>query len=480
MKSRLLRLITGLILLLLIPAVLLVSTLRTPAQFGESYYGEIPALYENLKNTEGRRIILIGNSALAFGARTDLLTEELDGYTAVLFGVYGAVGTKAMLELARDQIRTGDIVVIAPELYEQTASLYFSPQDYWRAADGDASMLKALSPQEKRQMVYAFTGYAAEKYQYAEGMRSLNAAVPYARAAFENAAGNNLYYMVYDRPNNIMPGGYDAANLPILGLEVFGEGFIDYLNEYAAAAEAAGASVYFGFTPLNSLSLGEDAAQQADAVCDYLRGALKFDVLGHPAKYIYDYRLFYDNNVHVNSAGALYYTDTLAEDLKIALGLNKRSGIALPAWPDLPVQSVTEDEVGDADCFLYEVKNGAAGEYIVLTGLTEEGKKRTELTLPASYDGLPVRSFAPEVFAGNTVISRIVLPQTITTIYDGSFSGAVRLRELVFRHDEIRALSLGQDFLEGAENCYIYIKKGVSAADCAGGWARYASRIRSY
>ena len=480
MKTKVLRILLTLGLLLILPLTLLFTTLSSPPQFWQTFYGEIPALYQRLKDAPGKRIVLIGNSALAFGVRTDLLEQEMGGYSAILFGVYGAVGTKAMLEISKVSIQPGDIVIIAPELYEQTASLYFSPTDFWRTADGEAEMLRFLSPEEKVQMVYAFPAYAAEKYRYASGLDTLTAEDPYSRAAFENEAGENVGYMLFERPYNVMAGGYDAANLPNLSPEVFGAGFLDYLNDYAAWAAERGASVYYGFTPLNALSLGDDAAEQADALYDYLCGALDFPVLGHPAKYIMDYRLFYDNNVHVNSVGALYYTDTLAEDLKLSFGIGTRNDIALPEAPEMPARAVYTDEPGDADCFLYEVRSGATGQYVVLTGLTEEGKTRTSLTLPSVIGGLPVSSFTPEVFSHNETISRIVLPKSITTIYDGSFEGASRLRELIFRHDEILSLSVGANYLAGADDCLIYIKQGVSVTDCAGGWARYADRLRYY
>ena len=477
---RIVILVAAILLLALIPAVLTCVGFAAPSQFGESYYGELPVLYETLKYTQQKKIVLIGNSALAFGARTDLLEAELEDYQVVLFGLYGAVGTKTMLDLSKNEIKEGDIVIVAPELYAQSCSLYFSASDTWRAAEGDFGMLRDLPATAFGKMFCAFPGYVAEKYAYWSGARTAEMTAPYAKSAFETETGENAGYMTYERLNNVMAGGYDAANLPVVSGEVFGEGFIEYLNEYAAYVEKAGATIYFGFTPLNDLSLGENAQEKADALYDFLREALDFDVLGHPAKYQMDYRLFYDNNFHVNSAGAVYYTDTLAEDLKIALGKPGKGGIELPAIPDLPARETETGDNSDADCFLYEVRTGATGDYVILTGLTAEGKTRTSLTLPSSYNGVPVRQFSKDLFAGNQTISRIVLPQSITTIYDGSFSGAVRLRELVFQHDEVLSLSVGVDFLEGADLCYIYIKSNVSTADCAGGWARYANRLHRY
>ena len=480
-KRRIICIVAMVLLLSFIPATLTCAGFLTPQQFGDSYYGELPVLFEELQNTTQKKIVLIGNSALAFGARTDLLEAEFADYKVVLFGVYGAVGTKTMLDLSKVNIGAGDIVIVAPELYAQSCSLYFSAQDTWRAVDGDFDMLRYLPANTFGKMLCAFPGYVAEKYAVLSGAKEQVSEKPYAKSAFETETGENAGYMTFERPYNIMAGGYNAANLPVIGSEVFGAGFIEYLNDYAAYVKQAGATIYFGFTPVNNLSLGENAQENATALYDFLRAELDFEILGHPAKYFMDYRLFYDNNFHTNSVGMYYYTDTLAEDLKLAIGMPGKNGIALPEIPELPVRETEAGDNSDADCFLYEIRTDAVGgEYVFLTGLTEEGKTRTSLTLPSSYNDVPVKQFSKDLFAGDQTISRIVLPQSITTIYDGSFSGAVRLRELVFRHDEILSLSIGVNYLEGADLCLIYIKSGVSVADCAGGWARYANRLRYY
>ena len=38
-----------------------------PAQYDETYYGELAQMYSKLKNTRGKKIVVIGNSNVAFG-----------------------------------------------------------------------------------------------------------------------------------------------------------------------------------------------------------------------------------------------------------------------------------------------------------------------------------------------------------------------------------------------------------------------------
>ena len=471
----------ALILIFTAPVTLVIVGFATPPQFAETYYGEAAYMYKRLKNTEGKKIVLIGNSAVAFGVRSDLLQNEFPGYTVVNFGLYGAVGTKFMLDLSRDHISEGDIVVIMPEPIEQSMSLYFSADDAWRAVDGDFSMLGDLAADNIPAMVGNFAGYVGDKYGYISSGTPAAAMGAYSQSSFDDADGNEVGYMTFDRPYNVMSGGYDPTMTTDMSVSMIGEGFIEYLNEYAAELEKRGAEVCYGFVPINELMTdSEGFGEAAEEFYAYLCDNLEFDVIGHPAKYILDYRWFYDNNVHMNSAGMYVFTDLLAEDIKLHEGVTTPNEIEIPEIPEMPVSGSESGSNEDADKFTWEKASDVSGEYVRLTGLTDEGKTMTEITIPSDYDGVPVREFAPSVFAGNTVISRITVPKNISRLYDRSFDGASRLTALVFEHDSVLGISAGENFLEGADGCRIYLKKGVSLSGCAGGWESYQSRVVYY
>ena len=480
MKARIIKIITVIILVLILPITALLTGFCLPSQYDETYYGELKYMFERLKTTQGKKIVLIGNSALAFGVRTDLMQAEFPDYTVVNFGLYGVLGTKFMLDLSKVNISEGDVIIVMPELVEQSASLYFSATDVWRAADSDYSMLGYIAGDNRTYMVGAFPSYVGEKFRYCTGGSKPQVSGVYAASSFCDENGNEVGYMTYDRPYNVMAGGYDPTNTVRYGVDAVDNRFIAYLNDYAKYVRTKNANVYFGFTPVNVLAVGSDNVESLSEIAyAYFNEKLDFPVVGYPEKYFLDYEWFYDNNFHMNSSGAYVYTDLLAEDIKFTLGINTPNNIEWPDKPEIPVNTAY-GENDDAECFTYEKKTGATGDYIRITGLTDMGRERTELTIPTDYDGVPVTEFAPEVFAGNTVISTIVLTSNIGTIYDKSFYGAERLSRLVFKHDCVLGINMGSDFLKGADNCFIYIKEGVSTVDCAGGWAQYLGRIKYY
>ena len=85
-----------------------------PAQFGDTFMGELKSKYERLKETPGERIVLVGGSGVAFGYDSRLIEEELKEYSVVNFGMYAGLGTKAVLDLSEEYIRAGDIVILSP------------------------------------------------------------------------------------------------------------------------------------------------------------------------------------------------------------------------------------------------------------------------------------------------------------------------------------------------------------------------------
>ena len=141
--------VISILLVLAIPLTLVLVGFATPSVYADSYYGELPLMYENIRSVKGKKIVIIGNSNVAFGVDSELIERELasDGleYKVCNFGLYGAIGTKAMLDLSKNYISVGDIVIFSPEADAQSLSLYFSGLETWRGVDGNWNMLSDLN-----------------------------------------------------------------------------------------------------------------------------------------------------------------------------------------------------------------------------------------------------------------------------------------------------------------------------------------------
>ena len=154
MRQRVFKIVAALLLLAILPVLLVGTGASLPACYQDSYYAQLPELYRRLADSQGNRLILVGGSNVAFGVDVDFLEHMLARYgyeyTVCPLGLYAAVGTSAMLELSRGQLREGDIVVLAVEPAEETLSTYFGASAFWKCAEEAPELLFTVSPPTRR------------------------------------------------------------------------------------------------------------------------------------------------------------------------------------------------------------------------------------------------------------------------------------------------------------------------------------------
>lgn len=465
MRRRAFRILFILFLLLVIPVTLTGACLSTPPQYDETYYGELAPMYERLKTARGKKLIVVGGSSVAFGLNVSFLEAELEGYTVCPFGLYGTVGTRAMLELTRPWLGEGDVVVIAPEIGQLPLSLYSSAAELWKCADSDPAIAFVGGRGELGSILGSFPVYAADKLACSRSGKPLPEGV-YAAGSF-----NDSCQMIYPRDYNVMPGLYDGDDLVDFDPELLGGKLLDYLNEYYAYAYTRGAAVCYNFCPVNKMAVTGTADIQG--FYRRLLDRLDFPVLGNPENYILDAEWFYDSNFHLNTAGALVYTARLTDDVKSILGDTSPTSFEMPEKP-LPPVTAAEGDNSDGEYFTYEVIDGG----VTLTGLTQEGRRRERLVLPTSYSGVPVVSFSETLFQGNVFLRELVIPATVRTIHNNSFFGCSGLERIVMEA-ETPVCTVGAHLLDGCQSATIYTPSYESYLKYTVNyyWSQYSSRL---
>ena len=103
--------------------------------------------------------------------------------------------------------------------------------------DGDLSMLGHISVDNAAAMTGDCAGYVGEKFGYLLSGEKAPSMGAYGQSAFDDEQGNEVGYMTYDRPYNVMSGGYDPTMTADLSTDIIGEGFTEYLNGYASEVE---------------------------------------------------------------------------------------------------------------------------------------------------------------------------------------------------------------------------------------------------
>ncbi len=474
MKRRIVKSLTALVLVLLLPVSVVLAGGLLPSYYGESYYAELSSMYERLYQAEGKKLVLIGGSNISFGVDTALLEETLAqygyDYTVCPFGLYAAVGASAMLELSKDALSSGDLVVLAVEPTNDTLSTYFGATAFWKCCEDAPQMLLHLNDSQKSAMIGNYIGYTQERVSIWQTGDPPKAEGVYAKASFDESCN-----LVYPREGNAMALGYDTAAAVDFGDIQIEAAFAQQVNEFCAFAQSRGASVFWSFSPVNRAAV--ENADETGAFFLLCNKTFVCPVISAPADYLLDSGWFYDSNFHLNDAGAKVRTMQLAQDLLAQLGCYQELAWTEPAMPE-PIGQVQETP-GDEDFFTYEPLNGGW----LVSGVTEAGE--TALTVPAAVEGKPVVGFVPGALDDADALEELTLPQSIESLPDGLFSECKQLQRLVLLHTDFLC-SITENTFTGADRLKIFVPAQSyhlyrDGDGCeVNPWSNYLERIFSY
>ncbi len=455
-----------------VPAAIAIDYHGGQNVFQKTFYGAFLPKYERLRSCQKKKVVVLGTSSVAFGIDSLLLEEELAhanlDYDVVGYGLYGALGTRLMMETALPFLQKGDIAILSPELFPQTLSNYFSVSETYRAIEKDTRILNSLSSDEQTKMILGVPSYLSERHQHKEPIESTGV---YAASSFDGRGD-----MTFERLANIMPYYFDLNTPLSLDIKMFDPSFVSYVNDYAHVLKGRDASIYFRFCPLDVLGLEEGYRSKIDAFADEIDRLLDFPLLGNPRESIMKENWFYDSSFHLNSAGAQDNTLRLASQIKLELGSlvpNKHASPEMPELPKREEQEIYGDDV-DEDCFLYDPD----GDGLSLIGVGEEYKKRQSLILPTHHQGKYVRALSQDLFAGCLSLSKVTIQENISLLYDGLFSSSPDLEEIHLAHRDPSKLQVGWNLLLGANKAKIYVpQSSLSSYQSDYFWAHYAGRM---
>lgn len=435
-----------------------VMAIAIPAQNEKKFENAVTEKMDRLKSLHKSgqsKVVIIGGSSTAFGFDSEFIEKYL-GMPVVNLGTYAILGTKLMLDLAENYIDDGDIVIISPEIEEQTLSLYFSSSATLRAVDGDFSLLLNIPAKHWINLWGASWNFALEKRQYIK-----NGTTPNPTGVY-NADNFNKYGDIsYDRPRNAMPWHYDPENNAIkLDEGIVSEDFVEYLNNYYKKITRRGAKAYFYYCPMNVLSV--EATETYDNRLnfqDYLKDQLDIPILGDIDEHIMDPKYFCDTNFHLNNTGAKLNTRLLLES--IFLVMPEYETEFEDPWIDLPdLDPIVPEYDGEydpnAEHFTYEQnKNG----FYTITGVKDEYKHLPELTIPLGYNGYKVSTIGVGAFEGSAV-EKVIIPEktNLVEMKDGAFKGAGKLSALYIECLEAELLPPPASFNGTSSDFTIYFK----------------------
>lgn len=402
------------------------------------------------KHKNDKKIVFIGNSSIPFGLRCDLVEKHLPNYKAIDFGLYGSLGTKVMIDLAKNYISKDDIVILAPEQTLQSQSLYFSGKDYLMAIDGKLDYIFRLDRKDIKKVIGDIPSFTSKRLQYTISNTAPQIEGIYVRDSF------NEYFDIDSTlcSSNILPNNYDDLTLVDLNKQLYTQDYIDYVNNFNKFVLKQESKLYYAFSPTNPLCIVHN--ENIDEYQLELINKLDFPIINSLQDVTLDPLYFFDTNFHLNNAGAIISTKRLIQSIKLILKDTSKTDIHEPRPPKKEDQ---EEIKGDNRCLDYfnyeETENGYR-----IVSLSESGLKANSIIIPFSYNDEKIYEFDRNIFSNAYNLKELVIQSNITRLKDGSFTGAKSLESVTLKHNSPSSINVGKYLLSEANpNIKIYVPK---------------------
>ena len=279
-------------------------------QYTEIYTAAMIDKTARLSSIDGPRIVLVGNSNLAFGIDSSLI-EEAFGIPVVNMGMHGGFGNAFDEQVCRLNVHEGDIYVIAHHTYSDDDTIP-NPELVWMTIENHSEMYPLIRKQDYGNMARAFPRYAfkATVRWLREAITGREVKVDGAEGFFARSAFNEYGDDAWPRDELLYEFDETSVKVPEVN-----EICTDRLNELNDWLQEQGAVLVIAGYPIGS---GEytPAEEEFEAFEQELRDSVDCQVISHFTDYFFPYDMFYDSNLHLTTEGARLRTLQLIEDLR--------------------------------------------------------------------------------------------------------------------------------------------------------------------
>lgn len=277
------------------------------SQYKYSYNAAILDKLARLKSINEPKIILVGNSNVAYGFDSKMIEEEF-GMPVVNMGLHAGLGNVFHEEAAKQNINEGDIVIVCHSDYSDTDTI----------GDGELALLTydyndevfpIFRKKDYKDLIKAYPTYLRKSYLlWLTHRGNLKTDNSYSREAF-NEYGDVVYKPI-DKP---ISGDFFKKNhsaLPSVSKQC-----ADRLNQFNEYCKQKGATLLIAGYPIEHGEYDTYTKEDIMKFQDDLTDALDFDVISNYTDYMFPYDYFYNAILHLNEKGAKARTEQLIKDL---------------------------------------------------------------------------------------------------------------------------------------------------------------------
>lgn len=296
--------------------------------YDDGYLASLGDKVARLKSLSSPKIILVGNSSLAFGMDSEML-EDAFNMPAVNLGLHGSLGNAFHENVAKLNISSGDLVIICHSTYSDDDR----PENvgyYWVTLEYHKNLWDILRPEDYPINILTYPRYWMRSLAHFirhgaghEGVPDKEPASAYERKSFnkygdvavkperKRAAEKKIFFPGHEK----IPQVNDTCT--------------SRLNELNRYTKERGAFLLVAGYPI---SRGKYSPPEEEYVKFQreLEEKLDCEVISDFRDYFMPYSYFYDTTLHLTKEGTLYRTSQLIKDIKKwQEGRTKRNSAAM-------------------------------------------------------------------------------------------------------------------------------------------------------
>ncbi|OYW87805.1 MAG: hypothetical protein B7Z22_03760 [Hyphomonas sp. 32-62-5] len=279
--------------------------------------------HDRLSSLPDKKIVLVGGSNLSYGMDSTLIERET-GCPAVNMGLNGYFGVRYLMREVADDVKPGDIIVLAFEWDNFGKPIEGSGKDLYAIVKTNPAAFAYLTPKQIGEALAAVPFVAQSKL-----LRIGNQA---ARGELFARKDDNLMDKLnqIESAKSFAPTGDLIGHKGVAWTGVIEQGtklhttgidptVVPAIKAYAKAMEAKGVHVMVSYTP--AMRHYYDANKtEIDSVHEALTtGPDAVKAPSPPSSYVYDPSLFFDTVYHLKAETRHVRAQKVADDLRTAL-----------------------------------------------------------------------------------------------------------------------------------------------------------------
>lgn len=274
--------------------------------YQESYTASLNDKIARLKSINEPKIILEGDSNLAFGIYSPMI-EQAVNMPVVNMGINSAFGHAYNENMMKYNLSSGGIVIVCHLSFADDDGFEYIPT-VWKAIEYKSELWEIIRPKDYPDMIHAWPGYLWETFiSWLKGGTDYEP--PYSRRAF------NEYGDIVKRPEESRKPLETLIKEREVKVRDINDICINRINELNKYVKEHGETLLVAGYPIISGDF-TSPPEDYDAFTRELSERLDCEVISDYRDYFIPYQYFYDTIYHLDEERAKIRTSQLIKDIK--------------------------------------------------------------------------------------------------------------------------------------------------------------------